>query len=262
MVKCLVVRPAGDQVTVYTKVWLGRFIDTIQEGNDVLDINSGEVTPEAVLTAIINENPDFIYVAGHGLPELQTISTVRGNEDLFWIPCSYPDREHNDSNIGILKNKLVYLLSCFCGSKLVPAIGEIGGVSGGYEDEYIFIIDPDRYSPEEDVYANSFGDCANQFAISMIEGKDLQTCLDETYMKYSSEIEAWKRWLDENPDAPSYQRVRAALCARLLAHDRDALVGSQKSPLIAGVDRIGMLIVILLLIAAIIYGSLKREKYE
>lgn len=257
--KVLCIRPGEETVTKYTKLWLGRFIDTIQEGNNVLDIKSGEITPEMIWTAIINENPDFIYSAGHGLPELTTISTVRGLEDLFWLKTDYPGREHNDSNIDILKGKLFYLLSCYCGKQLVPAIGSIGGIGAGYEEEFVFVIDPDRYSEEEDVYANSFGDCANQFAISMVEGKDLQTCLNDAYYKYTSEIQAWNNWLNENPDAPSYQRVRARLCANYLASNRDILVGSQARPKIAGV---GMLVFILLLILAIIYGAARKEQLE
>lgn len=259
--KILVIHPGEDTSTIYTKYWLSKFIEQIQEDNDVLDIKIGEVNPEAVLNTIINENPDFIYSSGHGIPEISTISTINGSKDLFWTPTNYPGHEHNDSNVDILKDTLFYLLSCHCGAKLVPAIGGAGGIGAGYEDEFVFVIDSERYSVEEDIYGTSFGDCANQFAISTVEGKDLQTCLDETYNRYTSEVQSWNIWLNENPTAPSYQRIRAKLCADYLLSNRNILVGSQQEqqPKIASM---GMLLLIGLLVLAIIYGAARKEKLE
>lgn len=257
--RILVIHPGEEVVTKYTKYWLSRYIDIVQEGNDVIDVRNGDVTPELIWNAIINENPDFVYTAGHGLPGLTTISTIRGIEDLFWIPTDYPEHKHDDSNIDILSGKWFYMLSCFCGSALVPEIGDIGGVGAGYSEEFVFVIDPDRYGVEDDMYATSFGDCANQFAISVAEGKDLQTCLDETYSRFTSEVQAWGEWLYENPDAPSHQKVRARLCANYLASDGEVLTGTQTQPKIAN---IGMLIVVLLLIFGIIWGKARKEQLE
>lgn len=257
--KILVIRPGEDTTTVYTKYWLSKFIDQVQENNDVLDINNGNITPETIWSVINNENPDFIYHAGHGIPELTTISTTEGAKDLFWLPSDYPGHEHNDSNIQILNGRLFYFLSCYCGVKLVPAIGDIGGIGSGYEDEFVFVIDPDRYSVEEDIYANSFGDSANQFGVSITENKDLQTCLNETYDKFTSEIHAWNAWLEENPDAPAHQRIRAKLCANYLASNRDILVGSELKPVVKAAN-VGMLVLLLLFGIAIIYGSVKKEQ--
>jgi len=202
--------------------------EAIRLGYNVISLEGEDAVPEKIWEAIETYDPYFVYSSGHGAPTLHTVENVL---DCWWIPTNIPGHEHNDTNVDMLKGRMVYLLSCCCGLELIPATVGAGGNAGiGYDDFWYWVIDTD-YSPEEDPYAKSFFDCSNVLAISLLQGDDVRTACKKAYDAYTAMAEYWAKWLEENPDAPAEQRARALLSIRLLLHNRDHLVisGDQRA---------------------------------
>jgi len=216
----LFVMPLHDEYLEYCVLTRAIKEEAERLGYRVISLEGEDAVPEKIWDAIETHDPYFVYSSGHGV---ETLHTVEQLLDCWWVPTSIPGHEHSDSNVDMLRGRMVYLLSCLCGAELIPAIASVADAAIGYDDYWCWVIDTD-YSPEEDPWARSFFECSNALAISLLRGDDARTACRKAYDAYTEMAERWARWLEEHPDAPAEQRARALLSVRLLLHNRDHLV--------------------------------------
>ena len=107
--------------------------------------------------------PLLVFFNGHGN---DSQITGHNNEVLLAV----------GENEELLISKIVYALSCRSGKKLgyeSVKKGALGYI--GYDDDFIFIIDPDRISdPLRDKTAELFLEASNQVMICLIKGHNIK----------------------------------------------------------------------------------------
>jgi len=189
-------------------------------GYQVVDLEGDSTNPATVYKAITDYDPYIIFTSGHGCTH---ISTSQDYNDLFWVSPGCGEHPTYSDSITMLKDRITYVLSCYCGESLVPAIVDAGGMSAtGFTDEFTWVVDTD-HPPEEDPYALTFFDCPNFFMTSILDGVPLSECHTRTVQRYNILIQTWRRWINENPNATSTAISRAYLTVSLLEHDRSIM---------------------------------------
>lgn len=144
------------------------------------------------------EDPIFVHGFGHGNTGVYT-----GNSEtkIFW-----------SGDCVNLAGRIVYLLSCYTGVSLGPAIIEKGGLAyGGYRVAWTWMASNVGQDPYEDKYAEGFYRSSNEFAVALIEGCSVGVAKERCLAEYDRWIEIWR------------ERGNASVI-KWLIHDRDGLV--------------------------------------
>jgi len=179
-------------------------------GHDVVLIANG--TKSEIDTALLTGGYDLFYHSGHGC---EYLTTTYEYEDLYWINGTCGEHLHTDTDIGVLPEKKVYLLSCLCGTSLVPYIGGLGGSIAGYITEFSWVAKP-PYVPggAGDIYSKWFFDTANKYMKEIANGSTPQEAYNRTIEAFQAAITYWENSTD----------VLAPLCVTLLIQDMRALI--------------------------------------
>jgi hypothetical protein len=190
------------------------------KGYQVIDLEGDSSKPEVVYKAIEEYDPYIVFSCGHGCTH---VTTTQNYEDAFWVSPGCGEHSEINNQVDMLNGRVTFLLSCYCGANLVPAIFDAGGVSvTGFNDEFTWVVDTD-YPITEDPFALTFYDVPNYYVSMLLDGEDPQKAYAKSKERYNTLIKTWEGWIKDNPNANATTRSRAYLTISLLEHDRDIL---------------------------------------
>ena len=163
----LFTRPEHDPTTHYLSHWCKESIILAEsKGVKVLDLNREKATKIEVENRLTKFSPKLVVLNGHG-----NENTVTGhkNEPLITI---------ND-NEKLLKDKIVYAISCRSAKNLGPKSVSAGAINySGYDDDFVFIYEPENFSrPLLDNTAKMFLEHSQIYVESLIKGNTIDEAL-------------------------------------------------------------------------------------
>lgn len=157
----LVTIPNHDDTTRYLSAWAKLIIKLTQVKKDNITVlENKQANLKDFTIAVEKIQPSFIFFNGHG-----NETTVTGHNNQPLVDA--------DINVKILKNIIVYALSCQSAKKLGPKSIKQGAKTYiGYTEDFIFVYDTNKKKhPEKDETAGCFLEASNQIAVSLLEEK-------------------------------------------------------------------------------------------
>ena len=156
----LVTRPKHDDTTHYLFYWAQEIINLAKgKGIKVLDLDKERANKNEFESMVAKMRPSFIFLNGHGGKD-----RITGADNKTLV--------RTGENEKILKNKLVYALSCSSAKELGPASIKAGANAYlGYSDVFIFSYESNKLrDPLNDRTAELFLGPSNQLMISILKG--------------------------------------------------------------------------------------------
>ncbi len=204
----LIVNPNFDTATEFTNLWTKEVInEALNLGLNTTALEETDARLPQFETAISTKDPLLFVGSGHGVEEL---FTGQNQEDILWLPTTYPGHSHADSNVNLVAGRVSYLLSCLTAQSLGPAIAaQPDTYYIGYTEDFIFA----GFSPG-DQYSHPFGECTNAIAKTLLRGGTVQEAYNAGIIKFDEEIAKWQRSID--PSAP--------FIVSALLHNKEALI--------------------------------------
>ncbi len=131
----LFTRPEHDNTTHYLSNWSKESIQFAEsKGFKVLDLNREKANLREVENRLTKFSPRLVVLNGHGNEDM-----VTGNKNEPLIVAGKNER--------LLKDKIVYALSCRSAKSLGPKSVAAGAINyAGYEDDFVFLYEPDKIS--------------------------------------------------------------------------------------------------------------------
>ena len=141
-----------DGVTNFASPWFDRVIERANELRfNTTDLHGDDDTKVNFDSAIQYDDPTFVTGMGHGL-----IDRFAGQYNELLLVSG--------ENDDLMKDRVVYLLSCLTGAKLGVTIIKKGGIAFlGYKNDYVFCA-----TEIGDIYSQAFADCSNIIPITLI----------------------------------------------------------------------------------------------
>ena len=160
----LITRPKHDVTVRYLFYWSKKIIKLAQEKSiNVWNLEGKRANYREIESMLKKRKPSLVFFNGHGDDD-----RIAGHDDEALLVVG--------KNEELLISKIVYALSCRSGKKLgyeSVKKGALGYI--GYDDDFIFIIDPDRISdPLRDKTAELFLEASNQVMICLIKGHNIK----------------------------------------------------------------------------------------
>jgi len=156
----LITRPKHDDITYYLFNWSKEIIELAKKKEiKVLDLKK-EKANRKNLTSFVNKmRPSFIFFNGHGGD-----NCITGHDKEVLV--------QSDNNEDLLKNKIIYALSCRSAKELGCKSIKKGTVAYiGYDDDFVFVYDETKISkPLVDNIAKLFLEPSNRIASSLFKG--------------------------------------------------------------------------------------------
>lgn len=156
----LVTRPNFDLTTRYISVWAEKIVEFAKSKNKIVfDLRKERANREEFESMIRKHSPNLVFLNGHG-----NENQVAGHDNKVLLSLG--------DNENVLRNKVVYALSCRSGKFLGPGSIKSGASSYiGYEEDFIFLYDEKLINrPKEDKTAEIFLEPSNQVMISLLKG--------------------------------------------------------------------------------------------
>lgn len=198
----LLARPDFDPATLYGAYWIGVVGSKARQlGWQVTDLYKKEASSSNFRGGIEQQDPIFVHGVGHGNETMYSVE----DEEITLTACQ---------DDQIMKDRIVYLLSCRTAVELGPSMVSKGCFAYlGYRVDFTWIIMP-PYDPPTDMYGLSFMAATNAIAISILEGKTALTAYKKGVEIFNKEIDKWSKSED----------VEASEMVHWLTWDRDGLV--------------------------------------
>ncbi len=160
MKQALITRPEHDDTTHYLSHWAKKCIDfALTRGIKIFDLWRERANRKEVTSFLSKEKPEMVILNGHG-----SDSTVAGHRDEPIIAAG--------DNENLLKEKIIYAISCKSAKRLGPASIDAGARTYvGYDDDFVFVYDPNKIThPTDDKTAALFLEPSNELIISLLKG--------------------------------------------------------------------------------------------
>ena len=160
----LLTGPEHDDTTHYLSKWCEETILMAQKkGLKVIDLHREKANKEEFEERTNKLSPNLIVLNGHGD---ENRVTGQKNEPIVV----------SGKNEELLKDKVIYAISCSSAKSLGPKSIEKGAINySGYDDDFIFFYDPNNISrPLSDETAKLFLEHSNLFIDSMIKGNTIR----------------------------------------------------------------------------------------
>ncbi len=160
----LITRPEHDDTTHYLSKWCEETITLARsKGLKVLDLHREKAVRKEFEERIDKLSPRLIVLNGHG----DTDKVTGNNKEPILVA---------GDNEGLLRDKIVYAISCSSAKLLGPKSIEKGTINySGYDDDFIFFYDPNNITkPLSDETAKLFLEHSNLFIESMIKGNTIR----------------------------------------------------------------------------------------
>lgn len=156
----LITRPQYEPTTHYLFHWNQKVIDFAKKRDiDIIDLQRERANRKEFTNIVVKRSPRLILFNGHGSGD-----SISGQDNEILVKIG--------ENENLLKNKIIYALSCETAKLLGPESVSKGAVSYlGYDDVFIFYYSYDKIDrPLEDKRAALFLEPSNQVAISLLKG--------------------------------------------------------------------------------------------
>ena len=142
------------------------------------------------MSVIEKHNPQFIMFNGHGNP-----TTIYGHQDEIIIM--------KDINHNLIKNRIIYSLSCSSASKLGKAVADDRTTFIGYVDDFALGMDINcQTAIYRDKRARLFLEPSNLLVISLLKGNSAEDAVLKAKKMMRENIS--KLRTDPFPDAKDY----------------------------------------------------------
>jgi len=197
MVKCLITRPNHDKVTEYLFAWSNEILESEELKNiSFLDLQGENANKKKVESYLSKQSPEVVLFNGHGSP-----TKICGFKDEVLI--------ENNINDSLLKDKIVYALSCSSASVLGQNAIKKGAKSFiGYKRSFILCTDRTREAtPLKDTIAYSFLEPSNRLSISILKGNSAEEATRKSKEEFKKEISKYA----STKSMPGADRVASAL---------------------------------------------------
>ncbi len=178
MVKCLITRPNHDKVTEYLFAWSNEILES-EELKDIsfLDLQGKDANKKKVESYLSKQSPKVVLFNGHGSP-----TQICGFKNEVLV--------ENNINDSLLKDKIVYALSCSSASVLGQSSIKKGAKAFiGYKRSFILCTDKNREAiPLKDNIARSFLEPSNRLSISILKGNSTEEASYKSKEEFKREI--------------------------------------------------------------------------
>lgn len=193
MQKVLILRTKheNDIATAYTFQWLQEIIENADSmGWDVIDLKDKAANRQMVEAWIKEFDPKLIIGAGHGF---STHFVGDDGQPIFTA-----------QNIGILKGRTIFLLSCSIGAGLGQKIGQIGGCFIGWNIPVTWTTEPNS-DPMTDSLAAPIREASIAISNTLLQGGSVT----EAHHKAIQVFDTWiDTFTDEGIDKTTIQFIR------------------------------------------------------
>jgi hypothetical protein len=191
MAKTLFIRPSHDDVTSYLYHYSkGLVEDSRRRGFTTFNKEKESAAKGIVIPLIDKNDPSFIMFNGHGSPDL-----ICGHNNEIII--------QNGLNNVLLKNRLVYSLSCSSAAGIGFAVADENTAFIGYLDEFALGMDVNcQASVSHDQRAKLFLDPSNLLVKSLLKGNSAKEAVSKAKEQMKKNISLLRT--DPFPDAKDY----------------------------------------------------------
>lgn len=183
---------------------------------EYFDVRTTDGTVDSNLRALWSYEPEIFWSCGHGSEDVHTVEC----RNYFFVTGREP------VGLGLAGGRIVHLLSCLCGKRLVPDLVEFGGAEAalGYSEEFVLGVKLEEEpfpapctppSSEQDLYTPS--DCDLEVQRALLDGRTVGEACAASRAKFDLEIERY-----ETGDRSGWEI--APWMARWLLHDKNSQV--------------------------------------
>lgn len=176
----------------YGDLWIGWVLNSLRwRGGARMDLRGNDAVGDKFENAVRTEDPSLLVGCGHGSPDTWTGQYVEEARGYSTLMTTY--------NAGLMKDRVVYLLSCLTGQQLGPGMVRLGATAyAGYRDEFIWAVESPE-SPAADRLAAPFGNASTMFPKALVEGKTVREAKAKALGVFEAEMERWEK--SEDPYA-------------------------------------------------------------
>ena len=154
----LFVRPAHDDVTSYLYYYSKVLLDESNKSFVTINKEKEDANKKVVTSVIERKNPDFIMFNGHG-----NSTVICGHQDKVIV--------EKDKNHNLIKDRIIYSLSCSSASELGKAVGDNTTTFIGYVDDFALGMDTNSQAAvHRDKRAKLFLEPSNLLVKSLLKG--------------------------------------------------------------------------------------------
>lgn len=175
----LITRPKHDDTTHYLFNWSKEIIKLAEKKTiKVLNLEKEKANKKNFTSYINKILPSLIFFNGHGGE-----NCIMGHNNEILVEA--------DSNERLLKNKIIYALSCRSAKRLGAKSVKAGAKTYiGYNDDFVFVIDEAKiYRPLEDDDARLFFEPSNKIVVSLIKGHNSGTAYGKSQEMFRKNIQ-------------------------------------------------------------------------
>ena len=202
--KTLFVRPKHDDLLGYLFYYSKDLIkESERRGFDTINKEKENACKKVVESIIKKQNPFFIMFNGHGSPEL-----IAGHNNKSLI---------DGKNYKILKNRLIYSLSCSSADILGYKVGDKKTAFIGYETEFAVGMDSNcQASIHRDKLVKLFLEPSNLLVKALLKGNTAEEAVDKAKEEMKRKIIKLKAGILPNSDdcLPYIFNNYVALCVK------------------------------------------------
>lgn len=207
MARVLFSRPCDDTTLNYLHYYSKELVyESNQLGHITIDKEKNDANKEIILPIIKKQKPELIMFNGHGSPE-----EICGHGQEIIISAR--------KNLEVLKNTIVYSLSCSSALILGPKSIEKGAISFiGYELDFALGKDPEsEASPRHDKIAKLFLEPSNILFSALLNRKNVKASVEKAKKKMKENID-YLHTTDGFPEAIYYAPFLFGNYLGLIAH--------------------------------------------
>ena len=191
MKKTFFVRPCHDDVVSYLYYYSKTLLkESNNKGFKTINKDKENANKTVVTSVIKKNNPNFIMFNGHGSPTM-----ICGHRDEVLI--------EKGKNHNLIKNRIIYSLSCSSASQLGTAVVDSKTTFIGYVDEFALGMDMNSQAVvHKDERAKLFLEPSNLLVKSLLKGNSAKDAV--TKAKNLMKVNISKLKTDPFPDAKDY----------------------------------------------------------
>jgi len=177
----LITRPNHDIITEYLHDFSKEIVKTLKNTKDihVTDLEGKKSNRKNVEKSLFKENPKLVFLNGHG-----NKYEVAGYKEEIIL---------DSNNIELLKDKIVYALSCDSLEELGAKAVEKGAKAYvGYKAKFMMVRDPSRVgTPRKDKNVLPFRRACCAMINSLVFGSSVHDAIERTKNEYRDSIRSY-----------------------------------------------------------------------
>lgn len=203
-------RPADDVTLNYLYYYSKELVNlSISLNHKTINKEKEESNKNTILSLIKKQKPILIIFNGHGSPEV-----ICGHRKEIII--------HSKENPEVLRNSIIYALSCSSAAILGPKAVEKGAICFiGYESDFALGKDPDsEASPKHDKIAKLFIEPSNILVSSLLKGHNIKKSIEKAKEKMLENL-WYLHTTKDSPEAIYYAPFLFGNFSSLISHGNE-----------------------------------------